>query len=149
MRRPSSIALSVLLLAAAAPALAGPATDTFRRCLAEHTSAAERKQLARWMWLSMGEPPVARAAAPVPPDLRAATDAAIGQLVTRLMADDCAPEMRSAVSMDGAVAIRSASSALGQLALRELLGDPSVQKSIESFTNSMDDQRLERALKPR
>ena len=51
--------------------------------------------------------------------------------------------------MDGAAAVRSASSALGQLALRELVGDPAVQKSIENFTNAMDDRRLEQALKPR
>jgi hypothetical protein len=145
-----SLALSALLLAAAAtPALAGPATDTFRRCLAEHASAADRKQLARWMWLSMGEHAEAKAVAPLQPELRARADAAIGQLVTRLMADDCAAEMRSAVGMDGAVAIRSASSALGQLALRELLSDPAVQKSIEAFTESMDDKRLDQALKPR
>jgi hypothetical protein len=144
-----SLALSALLLVAAAPAVAGPATDTFRRCLAEHTSAAERKQLARWMWLSMGEHPEAKAVAPLQPGLRASADAAIGQLVTRLMADDCAAEMRSAVSMDGTAAIRSASSALGQIALRELVSDPAVQKSIEAFTNSMDDKRLDQALKPR
>lgn len=147
--RPPSIVLSALLLGAALPAAAGPAADTLSRCLAENTTGKERKQMAKWVWVGMSAHSEIKDLAAMPPDMRTSTDQAMGALVTRLLADNCAAEARTAVRMEGPDAMRSSFGILGRIAMQELMSEPAVSKSFEGFTRYIDDKRLEQALKPR
>ena len=137
-----------LLVAActALPAFADPATDALSTCLVDHTSGRDRKDLARWVILAMAVHPETRPMFSITPEARDGADRVVGRLFQRLVTVDCAEQMRAATHANGELAIKSAFSNLGQVAVQELMSDPQVQASMSGFTKYIDRDAVNKAL---
>jgi hypothetical protein len=138
-------ALAALAIALALPAaaVAGPATDSLSACLADNTSGKERKQLARWIFVAIAAHPEMKDITNPAPELRQSVYRETGNMVTRLIADNCPREARAAVVQDGPKAFETAFGVLGRLAMQELMGNAEVNAAVGGFEQYLDRARLE------
>jgi hypothetical protein len=133
----------------APPALAHPAVDVFARCIADHTTGKDRKDLARWMFTAMGAHAEMRAVAPIPPAASEEATRTAGQLFMRLLTEACAGPGRAAVQAVGPGAIQSAFTVFGQLAMQELMTDKDVAAAMSRLEQSLDRAKLDATYAPR
>lgn len=146
MRR---LLVAIVLLFASSTAWADAAVDAFSQCLAENTSGKDRKDLARWLFVSIGAHPEMRALAPI--SASASEDALriTGQLLTRLIADACPKQAQEAVQTVGSVAMQSAFTVLGQLAMQELMTNKDVAASMGRLQMYIDSAKVTPVLTPK
>jgi hypothetical protein len=140
--------IAVCLLAAI-PAVGhaqAPSMD-LTTCLADQSSGRDRKDLARWVFLAMAAHPENKEF--LAPGVTAAIDRSnrtAAGLFMRLMTESCSAQMKVAVSQGGPKAVEAAFSALGQLAMRELMTNPDVNAAMGSLQEHMDGAKLAQVL---
>jgi hypothetical protein len=138
------LAIVAAVLATAATAHAQPQADALGTCLADNTSGKDRKDLARWIFLSMAAHPeikqYAGASASTAADESSRT---IGALVTRLLTESCVNETRAVVKAGESAALEQAFQNLGQLAMQELMSDKSVHESMGLVARYLDQKRFQ------
>jgi hypothetical protein len=122
--------------------------DALKKCLADNTTGKDRKDLAKWVFLAMAAHPEMKqhmnATASAAADESSRTMAA---LVTRLLTDSCVNETKAVIQDgQGSRSLQLAFESLGQLAMRELMADNSVQASMGLFERYIDQQRFTEAL---
>ncbi len=66
-------------------------------------------------------------------------------LVTRLLSVDCLAQARTAIKLEGSAAFGSAFKSLGELAMQEVMNNPSVNASIGEYMKYLDQQKLRAA----
>lgn len=142
----SKTVLLVTLSFSSFAACAGPATDALGACLTDHTTGKERKDLARWAFVSMAAHPEIAAIAPVSQQVRDKENKAMAALVTKLVTQECAAQSRQAIA-EGGDGLGTAFKVLGEAAMQELMSHPTVSKNIEGFTQYLDRATFEAALK--
>ncbi len=147
MRPAFRILAACLAAAIAAPAFASPTTDALSECLVDHANGRDRKNLARWMIFAMAVHPETKSTFAITPEAKEAADRGAAQLFQRLMAVDCASELHAAFKTDGQVATQMAFARLGQVAVQELMADPSVKVAISDFTKYVDMDAVGKVLK--
>ena len=117
-------------------------SDDLARCLADSTTGKDRKDLARWIFAALASHPEVANIATVSPDNVEATIKTAGLKFNRLINENCKKEFIASVKTGDSAAIKSAFGALGQLAMQELMNDPSVAKTFSSFEKYIDIQNL-------
>lgn len=139
----------ILLAVSGGAAFAQEPAETLKKCLADNTTGKDRKDLAKWVFLGMAahpelKPYVNNEAA------NAADESArtLAMLVTRLLTEYCPSETRAAAK-PGTQGLQLAMTHLGELAMLELIADPSVSESMRSFIRYVDQQRLLMVLSPK
>lgn len=135
------------LLGCAGFASAQSSSNTLATCLSDHTNGKERKDLVRWMFSAMSVHPALKDMATVVPAARTASDQAVGQLVTRLLSEDCRIEARNAMQADGPKSFEDAFSSLGRIAVQELMTHPEVAASVMGYMKFVDRKKLENAMR--
>jgi hypothetical protein len=144
--RPFIIALTLLLPLVAAAQQQGASLS---KCLADNTSGKDRKELARWVFLSMAaHPEIKQYSAPTAASVAGEADRAVAAMFTRLLAEACLEETRAAIKQGGAAGIQFAFQSLGQLAMQELMTDGAVIESMGRFEKFLDQQKLSKAFAP-
>lgn len=138
--------LLATMLGYAGFAAAQSTSDTLAGCLSDHTNGKERKELVRWMFSAMSVHPALKDLATVPPAARAASDQTVGQLISRLISEDCRMEARNAMQVDGPKGFEAAFSSLGRIAVQELMTNPEVSASVMGYMQYVDPKKLERAM---
>ncbi len=146
MRRAFRILATCLATAIALPALASPASDAASNCLVDHTNGRDRKDLVRWFVIAMAAHPEINTMLTISPATKDDANRRTGELFTRLIAVDCTAEMKAAIKADGQIAFKTAFGKLGQVAVQELMSDPSVAASMGAVDNYVDSARLRDAL---
>jgi hypothetical protein len=136
--------VALALAVSPAPSAAEP-TASLQKCLADNTTGRDRKDLAKWVFLSMAAHPEIRQYAAA--DMTAAVDESsrtMGALVTRLITDSCATEAKAVLGAGGspAVSFQVAFRSLGELAMQELMADKSVTQSMGLFQRYLDQKRI-------
>lgn len=126
-------------------ACASPATDALGTCLTDHTTGKERKDLARWAFVSMAAHPDMAKVAAVSPQARDAENKTMAALVTKLVTQECTAQARQALA-EGGDGMRTSFEVLGKVAMQELMSDPSVNTSIQGFTQYLDQKKFEAVL---
>lgn len=147
--RPQMIKHSLLALALASltvGAAAQPAVDAFSKCLADHTTGKDRKDLARWIFVAMGAHPEMRAIAELAPTAPQESSKTAGELFTRLMVESCPDQARAAVQARGGAAIQAGFNVLGQLAMQELMSDREVAARMGLLEQYVDTAKLQSVL---
>jgi hypothetical protein len=134
-----------LMLSAPATAAPGqPPVDALRSCLADSTSGKDRKDLAKWVFLSMAAHPAMKQH--VGPGTEAAAEESsqtVALLFQRLLTTSCVTETKAVFKVgQGAQAIQLAFQGLGQLAMQELMTDKSVQDSMGKLERYVDQKRI-------
>ncbi len=142
------IVISILaLLAMGEPARAGVYTDDLAKCLVSKTSPSDQKLLVFWIFSAISLHPDVQAFANITSEKRAEGDMKLGALYNRLLLSDCRTELTRALKYEGTNAIEPAFSVLGQVAMRGLMGDPSVGKSMTNISGFFDAPGLQEVFK--
>jgi hypothetical protein len=126
----------------------GSEINRLSACLADNTSGKDRRDLATWVFFAMSAHPE------ITPHMKPETEAAVlvsnlrtGQLFNRLMNDVCLDEMRTVTKAIGPQGIEAAFKTLGELAMRELMSNPEVNKRFGDVYQFMNMPALEKALR--
>ncbi len=133
-----AVMFSLLVLAGDAYAQ----TDALGTCLADQTSGKDRKDLARWVFLSMaGHPEMARYSKV---DAKSVEEASrqMGAMVSRLLGELCAKEYKETVKSRGGLGLQAAFETLGRLAMQELMTDANVKANMAQFERYVDRSKL-------
>ncbi|MBB4842016.1 hypothetical protein HNP55_000511 [Paucibacter oligotrophus] len=146
--KPLALATVLSLTLFSVPASAATLTEQASTCLADSTNGKDRKDLARWIFLAMATHPEIKnlsAATPEAADQASKTAAA---LFSRLLAENCATELRALVKAEGTGAMKKAFEFLGQLAMQELMSNREVAGNLVAFERYVDMPRITQALTP-
>lgn len=148
MRRYTAVLVSfVAFLVLGSPARAGVYTDDLAKCLVKSTSADDKKSLIFWVFSGMALHPDVRAYANISDARRSQGDKQVATLLQRVLTQDCRTETVASLKYEGAQAIESAFSVLGQVAMRGLMTDPDVAKGMASVGANLDEAKLEDLMK--
>jgi len=124
------------------PAEAGPYTDKMAVCLVDNTTKAEQYTLIRWTVWSYGHHPKVADLVELDQSREEKTQRDMANLFSTLMTERCASETREAFRQEGQSAIEGAFNVLGQVAARELISAPAVNKSMTKFEKYLDEKKL-------
>jgi len=140
-----AVAIAGLLPAASQ---AGVYTDELSKCLVSSTTAQDKTDLVRWMFVAMALHPEVSSIASVTAEQRTEMSRTVGQLFERLLTESCRAQYRDAVSYEGQQAIFMSFQVLGQVAARSLFEDQAVAKYIAELGTYVSDEKLKAAAKP-
>lgn len=126
------------LVSATSPAQAGIYTDDLSKCLVRSASDADQKALVLWVFMAMARHPSAQIYTNLTDKQRDDGDRAAAGIFQRLLFQDCRSETVSALKYEGANAIEPAFSVLGQVAMRGLMGEPSVAGGMSGMAKYVD-----------
>lgn len=143
MLTPLRLFVFTTLLLAATAASAGPATEKAATCLTDSTSGKDRKALVKWMFLAISKHPEIKELSASTVDMDDRSNREVGELYTRLIADDCATEIHAMVEADGPSSIAKAFEVLGGVAMQELMAHPDVSKAFSQLETHMDQERIQ------
>jgi len=135
--------LSISLLASSANA--GQAADALSSCVADSTTGKDRKELAQWVFAAMTAHPEIQPMSNLSIAKRDELDKKLAFLATRLITEDCKSEAKVAIEKEGGESFKVAFSALGRLAMQELMADPAVNASFSRYTQYLDKSKFEGA----
>lgn len=132
----------VFALLCSLPALAQSQGDVLGKCLGDSTTGKDRKDLARWVFVSMAAHPEIRDLANISPEISDKSSREMGALVTRLLTESCVKEAQAVARGEGSQAMRTAFEALGRLAMLELTSNAEVAASVAGFEHYVDKAKL-------
>ncbi|MEX5748295.1 hypothetical protein [Massilia sp. X63] len=144
MRILATLLLSLAILSPHA-AMASPASDALGNCLKDNTSGKDRKDLARWIFVSMSAHPEIRSMASINESVRTETNKQMADLVTRLLTVNCTAQTRAA-AQEGGPSMLASFKSLGEVAMMELTSNPSVAESISAYVQFVDKKKVEEVL---
>ena len=119
-------------------ALAGPYADDMAKCLVKQTGTEERAAIMKWMFAAMSLHPDVASMAKIDAASRSSINSTVGALFQRLLVDSCRAETKQAVKYEGALAIQTAFSVLGQVAMQELMTNPNVSAGLGELEKYLD-----------
>lgn len=129
MKLRSAAAAATAMLALCAPASfanAGIYTDDLAKCLVKSTSADDQTALVVWIYGGLSLHPAIKAYSNMTEAQHEEVLKRAGHLFERLLTADCRAEAVSALKYEGASAFENSFKVLGEVAMRNLMGDPHV-----------------------
>lgn len=138
------VALSLGLLTGGG-ALAATASQQLGICMVDTLNGKERKQLAKWIFLSMGAHPDIKRNLNATSDEILKSNQYVGKLVTRLLTEDCPKELFAASQSDP-LAVQKAFEAVGQSAMQELMSNQATMNALTQYSQFTDEQKIMRIL---
>lgn len=119
-------------------------------CVGNAVTAEDRKLVVRYVFFMMATHPDVAAYANIPADQRTALDTQMGAMMTRIMAEQCAPQIRAALSAGGQAGVEAAFGkafeGIGAKGMQDLMTQPEVQAASMAFTKHMDMGKVIQAL---
>jgi hypothetical protein len=121
---------------------AGQKTNELGVCLTDSLTGKERKNLAKWIFFSMSVHPEISIHFKVPEQTIDKNNEYVGNLMTRLLAEDCPNQTKAALKEAGSTAMENAFEIVGRVAMQELMRDQSVTSTIGGFEKYLDTEKL-------
>ena len=131
----------VVMLWSGSVSLATSPTEVLGTCLTDSLDGKERKKLARWIFFSLAAHPE------IEPFLSATakdvdtSNRFVGQLVTRLLVEDC-PEASRAAIQHNPSAIEQAFEFVGEVAMQEIMANDRVVEAIAAYAIYADEEKI-------
>jgi hypothetical protein len=141
MRLSIATGATAAALLCATAASAGPYADSLDKCLVGASTEADKADLAKWVFAGMAADPAVKDMASVTPAQRHALDARAAAVAERLIMTDCRKQAVAALQNEGAGVLGQAFAVLGQVATRELTGDPAAKAALATFASFLDDSK--------
>lgn len=116
-------------------------TEDLSTCLVDTLNGKERKELMKWIFFAMASHPEISPFSKVNSDDRESSDKLMGDLVTRLLTEDCPDEMKLAHASNP-LAIEKAFEVVGQVAMQELMTNQQVNQSIANYSQYADTNKI-------
>lgn len=145
--RVTVLLLSLASLFAADSAVASDSIDAASSCLTDSTTGRDRKDLVRWIFLAMSKHPEIEQLAASTTAIDEESNKVVGALFTRLVADDCATEIRAMIAEHGPASLSKAFEVLGRVAMMELMAHPNVNGTFSGLDRYTDQERISEVLK--
>lgn len=146
MSRPVCLAALLGLLLTPPVLASGSSIEVAATCLTDSTSGRDRKDLVKWIFLAMASHPEISALAVAEPATVEDSNARVGALMTRLVAEDCAEQMRQMLAEHGSTSMTTAFETLGGVAMDELMAHPDVSKAFADLERHFDQAKIDAAL---
>lgn len=127
---------------------AGIYTDDLSRCFVESTSAEDKTDLVKWMFIAMSQHPSVSGLSTVKPGDVEEANKKTAELFMRLLTDTCLQKAKEAVRIEGTGAIQASFTVLGQVAVANLFSDPDVAKAMASIQKYTDKTKLQELAPP-
>lgn len=145
MRAQRRLLLAALLTLSPA-AFASSTVESASTCLTDSTSGRDRKDLVKWIYLAMSKHPEIRGSSASAAKDDEESNRRVGQLFTRLVADDCPAQIKAMVSEHGADSLSLAFEVLGRVAMQELMAHPDVTSAFSGLEKYTDQDRIQPVL---
>lgn len=110
-------------------------------CLVDTLNGKERKNLAKWIYFSIGSHPEMK------PFMKATdadiqeSDEFVGKLITKILVEDCPKELNTANKSDP-LAIQKAFELVGQVAMQELMTNQDTMNAITNYITYTDQDKI-------
>src|SRR5688572_22828352 len=121
-----------------AAAIAGPASDSLGTCMIESLGSKDKKQLGQWIFFAMATHPDTKEYSKVPAEAQKIANEYVGKLVTKLLSENCAEQVKTAAKEEGPEAIKTAFELVGKIAIQELMTNKEVSASISDYAKFVD-----------
>ena len=125
------------------PIFAGPFGDEMAKCLVTSTSNRDRTKIIKWMFRVYGEHPEVSYMVDLSDREKKVIDKDIADVFTRLLSEDCVDETKKALEYEGENVMFTAFQTLGQVAAQGFNVNPSVERSINKFTELIEYEKLD------
>ncbi len=122
-----------------APVLAD--VQKFGTCLVDSLDGKERKALAKWIFFAMAAHPEIEEYGQISAAARSESDQEVGNLITRMLTEDCAQQLLVAHKADP-LAVQKAFELVGQVAMQELMTNQAVMLAITRYTSHTDQAKI-------
>lgn len=143
MVRFAAAAAALALLAQGSAAQAGVYTDDLSKCLVSSASADDRNAMLLWIFSSMSRQADVKPYSNFTEAQHDAIARKAAALTQRLLTVDCRKETVAAVRYEGAATMETAFGVLGQVAMRDLMTDPTVAAGMEKMGEYLEKDKLE------
>jgi len=140
----NKLLLAALLLATAPIAQAGPFTDTLSTCLVKKTTDADRKLLVRWIFAGVSRHPDVQDLVKVSKEEEERLTKEMAALFMDLVTVRCASEAGDAIRYEGAKAMETSFSVLGEVAGSGLMSHPAVAEFAGRMSQYIDQDKLKK-----
>ena len=140
--------LAAVAMSAMLPGIgnANPVIEATSNCLTDSTTGRDRKELVKWIFVSISKHPEITALANYSPEQSERISRNVGKLFTRLIAEDCGKEIRAMVAAEGPDSISTAFEVLGRVAMVELMSHPDVGAALGSLADFTDQEKIQKSL---
>lgn len=145
--RVSTKAAILFCLSITAPlSFAGQYSDAAKSCISHSTTGKDRIDLAKWIFAIMSTHPEVRQMSIISTAESNGLNKNAGMVFNRLLLTDCKSEFAVLIKEEGPTAFSEAFSTFGELAMEELMQNPSVKNSFEAFTKHLDMKKISKSL---
>jgi len=118
--------------------LSGPATDRLSVCIVEHTSQEDIISLVRWIFIAVAAHPDVNDLSDFSDIAETKADVEVARIFQKLMTKDCVEEVKTALIIDGDVAIEASFTILGKVATESLMDNQNVIERTQGFIPYVD-----------
>ena len=130
--------LFIILISFNINSFAGPFTDDFAKCLVTKTTAQEKTDLVKWIYVTISfHPQLSQMSNLTAEDVEMA-NIRVADYMTNVFAYKCNDELNQAIKYEGEESIFYAFELLGELAMGELMQDQGVTAASELFIQYVD-----------
>jgi hypothetical protein len=143
MRRFLISTIAAASMAAPGLAHAGIYTDEMSKCLVRSATPQDQSDLVVWVFAAMGSHPSTKAYVTINAAQRVEITKKAAGLMERLLTTSCRKETVEAIKYEGSSAIEQSFGVLGQVAMRNLMGDPSVAQNFAALGEYVDESKFE------
>jgi hypothetical protein len=132
--------LSIGLLSGTSVVASTP-TEQLGTCLIDTLNGKERKNLAKWIYFSIGSHPEIKSFMNATTDDIQKSDEYVGKLITKILTVDCPKEL-SAANKSDPMAIQKAFELVGQVAMQELMANQDTMKALTNYVTYTDQEKI-------
>ena len=130
--------LVIILISFNLNSFAGPFTDDFTKCLVTKTTAQEKTDLVKWIYVTISfHPQLSQMSNLTAEDVEMA-NIRVADYMTNVFAYKCNDELNQAIKYEGEESVFYAFELLGELAMGELMQDQGVTAASELFIQYVD-----------
>ena len=130
--------LFIILFSCNINSFAGPFTDDFAKCLVTKTTAQEKTDLVKWIYVTISfHPQLSQMSNLTAEDVEMA-NIRVADYMTNVFAYKCNDELNQAIKYEGEESVFYAFELLGELAMGELMQDQGVTAASELFIQYVD-----------
>ena len=130
--------LLIILISFNINSFAGPFTDDFAKCLVTKTTAQEKTDLVKWIYVTISfHPQLSQMSNLTAEDVEMA-NIRVADYMTNVFAYKCNDEFNQAIKYEGEESVFYAFELLGELAMGELMQDQGVTDASELFIQYVD-----------
>ncbi len=129
---------SIILISFNLNTFAGPFTDDFAKCLVTKTTAQEKTDLVKWIYVTISFHPQLNQMSNLTAEDVEMANIRVADYMTNVFAYKCNDELNQAIKYEGEESVFYAFELLGELAMGELMQDQGVTAASELFIQYVD-----------